>query len=231
MNLKCLPLKSFCMNGLCRLAVAAAPRATPSTVPLPVRSLGVVFRRGISRSSSSSSLALRQNSLGYPWHSKHPIQCSTGTDSVDFHGILGQFVRSSTTQASPAADISEGEKPKASTNKAQVSFDELRSLIQDNKVTLVDVREPEELQEKGCLPNCINIPLTKLKAALALSDEEFKQTYDKPKLQKDDINVIFYGLSSVKSSAAVEIAHKMGYKKSRHFPGGMEEWTQKHQKT
>lgn len=55
--------------------------------------------------------------------------------------------------------------------------------------------------------------VTKLKAALALNDEEFKQAYCKPKFQKDDAGVVFYGLSSVKSSAAVEIAHKMGFKK------------------
>lgn len=60
--------------------------------------------------------------------------------------------------ASPAADVSEGEKPKANVNKSQVSFDELKSLIVDGKVTLVDVREPEELQNTGYLPNCINIP-------------------------------------------------------------------------
>lgn len=60
--------------------------------------------------------------------------------------------------ASPAADVSEGEKPKANVNKTQISFDELKSLIVDGKVTLVDVREPEDLQNTGCLPNCINIP-------------------------------------------------------------------------
>lgn len=55
--------------------------------------------------------------------------------------------------------------------------------------------------------------VTKLKAALTMSDEEFTATYHTSKLQKDDANVIFYGLSSVKGSAAVEIAHKAGFKK------------------
>lgn len=67
-------------------------------------------------------------------------------------------------------------------------------------------------QRKSSLKDLV-VLVTKLKAALTMSDEEFTATYHTSKLQKDDANVIFYGLSSVKGSAAVEIAHKAGFKK------------------
>lgn len=227
MNLKLVHLKGVLGTRLCHLLSTEAVFQT--------RTVGAVSRVAV-RMFTSSSLVLRRD----PWDSSAPGS-SRCIASIAFGGkcslsqlspgFLSGFVRTSTTQASPAADVSEGEKPKANVNKTQISFDELKSLIVDGKVTLVDVREPEDLQNTGCLPNCINIPLTKLKTALALNDEDFKQLYNKAKLGKDDPNVVFYGLSSVKSSAAVEIAHKMGFKKSRHYPGGMEEWNQKHQKT
>lgn len=234
MNLRSVLLEAVYRHGLCQLS-GEASRAAPRAV-FPVRNL---LRRctGIRR-TSSSSLVLRPSI----WYPGDPGSSRLGAlyiglsgkcslTDVDSSVFWGQNVRNSTTQASPAADVAEGEKAKANVSKTQVSFDDLKSLIASGKVTLVDVREPEELKDVGGLPGCTNIPLTKLKAALALNDEEFKQAYCKPKFQKDDAGVVFYGLSSVKSSAAVEIAHKMGFKKSRHYPGGLEEWNKKNPKT
>ena len=49
---------------------------------------------------------------------------------------------------------------------------------------------------------------------MVLPDEEFQQTYKVKKPMLDESNlIVFYGLSSVKSSAALEILQKMGYKK------------------
>jgi len=55
--------------------------------------------------------------------------------------------------------------------------------------------------------------VTKLKASLQLDPEQFATQFGAAKPAKDGQNIVFYGLSSVKSTAAVEIAHKLGFKK------------------
>ena len=42
--------------------------------------------------------------------------------------------------------------------KADVSYEELLSVMEDGKVMLIDVREPKELEEVGSIPSAINIP-------------------------------------------------------------------------
>jgi len=55
--------------------------------------------------------------------------------------------------------------------------------------------------------------VTKLKVSLQLDPEQFALQFSASKPAKDGQNIVFYGLSSVKSTAAVEIAHKLGFKK------------------
>ena len=58
-----------------------------------------------------------------------------------------------------------------------------------------------------------SIPVQGLKKALQMTDEAFKEKYKAPKPQHKDTNIVFAGFKSVKSSAALEIAHKLGFKK------------------
>jgi hypothetical protein len=46
-----------------------------------------------------------------------------------------------------------------------------------------------------------------------MEDDLYASQYGVAKPNKDGSDVIFYSLSSVQSSAAVELAHKMGFKK------------------
>jgi len=55
--------------------------------------------------------------------------------------------------------------------------------------------------------------VTKLKASLQLDPEQFETQFGTTKPAKDGHNIVFYGFSSVKSTAAVEIAHKLGFKR------------------
>ena len=55
--------------------------------------------------------------------------------------------------------------------------------------------------------------VTKLKASLQLNPEQFEAHFGAMKPAKDGHNIVFYGFSSVKSTAAVEIAHKLGFKR------------------
>lgn len=51
-----------------------------------------------------------------------------------------------------------------------------------------------------------------LKCALDSSDAEFEQNYVVKKPQKKDSTIVFYGLCDIKGAAAVQLAHKLGYK-------------------
>lgn len=50
-----------------------------------------------------------------------------------------------------------------------------------------------------------------------MTDEEFSKHYKRSKPQKWDSGVIVYGLGPIKSSAALELVHKAGYKKYVHL--------------
>lgn len=39
-----------------------------------------------------------------------------------------------------------------------VNYEDVNTLKDDANVYVIDVREPSELQETGCIPNSINIP-------------------------------------------------------------------------
>ena len=52
-----------------------------------------------------------------------------------------------------------------------------------------------------------------LKKALQMPAAEFLEVYKFDKPQTTDTNIVFASLKSVKSSAALEIAHKLGFNK------------------
>lgn len=64
-----------------------------------------------------------------------------------------------------------------------------------------------------CVLYVHDCPVTKLKASLQLEPEQFETQFGATKPAKDGRDVVFYGFSSVKSTAAVEIAHKLGFKR------------------
>jgi len=105
-----------------------------------------------------------------------------------------------------------------------LSYEQFNALLESQDIVLIDVREPKEIENVRKIPNSINIPLAEIKEALQLPDESFTERYKCEKPQKHSTNLVFYGLCEVKSSAALELAYKLGFKKARHFPGGFEEW-------
>jgi len=106
--------------------------------------------------------------------------------------------------------------------KSEVSYDELVDLLRIGNITLVDVREPAELQTTGSMPQAINIPLNQLKNVLSC-DEQENPNED---VFCDKHAVVFCGLGNVKSITALEIARKHGLKNVRYYPGGYKEWVQ-----
>lgn len=46
-----------------------------------------------------------------------------------------------------------------------------------------------------------------------MTPESFSEQYKRSQPQKHDSNIVFYGFGPVKSTAALEIAHRSGFKK------------------
>jgi len=112
-----------------------------------------------------------------------------------------------------------------STKRTDLNYDDLCLAIDTKELQLFDVRDANEITDSPMLPNAVNIPLSSLKESLQLEPPAFELKYGVKKPELLSKNIVFYGFGSVRSSAAVEIAHKLGFKKARHYPGGLDEWS------
>ncbi|XP_045605194.1 uncharacterized protein [Procambarus clarkii] len=108
--------------------------------------------------------------------------------------------------------------------RTELDYEELRALQVAGDIALIDVRDPQELQNYGEIPGSLNIPLGKIKVALQLSKDEWEEEFHMEKPDQEDRNLVFYARGPNASSAAVEIAHRLGFKRSRHYIGGWEDY-------
>lgn len=110
----------------------------------------------------------------------------------------------------------------------ELTLEELKALMESKDLTLVDVREPEEVVKYGTLPGAVSIPLGQVTNALRMEENSFQEKFKCPKPLKHAQNLVFFGYASsglaVKSEAAVKMASRLGYKRARHYAGGMKEW-------
>lgn len=105
-----------------------------------------------------------------------------------------------------------------------ISITELKAMLTANNVQLFDVREPHELVETGKIACATNIPLRKVPEAFTMDPEEFEEQYNVKKPSKNDANIVFHCLAGVRSRAAMEAVHQIGFTKAKHYPGGFVEW-------
>lgn len=106
-----------------------------------------------------------------------------------------------------------------------ISIKELRAMLTAHNIQLFDVREPYELMETGKIACATNIPLRKVPEAFTMDPEEFEEEYNVKKPEKNDANIVFHCLAGIRSRAAMDAVHQIGYTKARHYPGGYMEWT------
>ncbi|XP_021372074.1 thiosulfate sulfurtransferase/rhodanese-like domain-containing protein 1 isoform X1 [Mizuhopecten yessoensis] len=111
--------------------------------------------------------------------------------------------------------------------RTDVNFDDIISLLGSGSLQLIDVREPSELVQQGEFPTALNIPLSCLKETLQLKEEHFTEMFNTSKPRQHDEDIVFVGFGPIKSNTALEIAHKMGFKKARQYAGGFKEWMEK----
>jgi len=116
-------------------------------------------------------------------------------------------------------------QPQIINRRTELDFEELRALQLSGDIALIDVRHPTELENYGEIPGAVKIPLCEVKTALQLSEGEWLSQFQMEKPDKHDRNLVFYARGPNASVAALEIAHRLGFKRSRHYIGGWEEYS------
>ncbi|XP_076066575.1 thiosulfate:glutathione sulfurtransferase-like isoform X1 [Oratosquilla oratoria] len=114
--------------------------------------------------------------------------------------------------------------PRTRRARTDLDYEELRTLMLSGEVQLIDVRHPEELRAYGEIPGSVNIPLCEIKSALQMSEAQWESQFLMPKPAKYERNLVFYARGPNAASTAVEIAHRLGFKSSRRYPGGWEDY-------
>lgn len=109
-----------------------------------------------------------------------------------------------------------------------ISITELKAMLTANNIQLFDVREPYELVETGKIACATNIPLRKVPEAFTMDADDFEEQYHVKQPKKNDVNIVFHCLAGVRSRAAMEAVHQIGFTKAKHYPGGYEEWSKLH---
>ncbi|GAA5859350.1 hypothetical protein JCM1840_004575 [Sporobolomyces johnsonii] len=106
----------------------------------------------------------------------------------------------------------------------KVTYDELKPITQspDDKILLIDVREPAEVA-LGSIPSSVNLPLSTFEKSLAMDEGDFTRTYGFHKPQKNQ-PMIFYCRAGVRAETAADLAKRAGYKNARNYEGSWLDW-------
>ncbi|XP_066469050.1 thiosulfate sulfurtransferase/rhodanese-like domain-containing protein 3 isoform X2 [Tiliqua scincoides] len=95
-----------------------------------------------------------------------------------------------------------------------VSYKELKDLLQSKTVFLIDVREKWEIGEYGKIPGSISIPLDDVVEALQMDPVHFKERYNQDMPSKSD-HLVFSCMAGVRSKQALAAARSLGFKSRR----------------
>ncbi|KAL2259706.1 hypothetical protein VTK26DRAFT_6519 [Humicola hyalothermophila] len=150
--------------------------------------------------------------------------------------VLAPFVATGVRQSAPVCATSPGRARGYSTesegnevpNKIW-DFEAVKKLTATTpkpSVTIVDVREPHELQESGKIPGAINIPITSAPDSFFISEDEFEDRFGHPR-PAPDAEVVFYCRAGVRSRAASELARQAGWTNVGEYPGSWNDWVAK----
>nr|XP_044991126.1 thiosulfate sulfurtransferase/rhodanese-like domain-containing protein 3 [Jaculus jaculus] len=104
-----------------------------------------------------------------------------------------------------------------------VTYKELKNLLNSKNIMLIDVRETWEILEHGKIPGSINIPLGELGEALQMNPRDFEERYHEVKPSTSD-SLVFSCLAGVRSKKALDTAISLGFRSARHYSGGWKEW-------
>ncbi|ORY64890.1 rhodanese domain-containing protein [Pseudomassariella vexata] len=108
------------------------------------------------------------------------------------------------------------------------TFEEIEALSSSKKrnATIIDTREPGELQQSGRIPGSVNIPITTSPDSFHISKDEFEDRFGFERPAQED-EVVFYCKAGVRARAAAGIAREAGWKKVGEYPGSWLDWAAK----
>ncbi len=106
----------------------------------------------------------------------------------------------------------------------------LKSLVDRNKVLLIDVRNRTELNEKGQIPGSVCLPLHEVDAAFdggRVSDQEFLERYGFPRPGPRREDVVLTCRSGRRVWAADRLLRRRGYERLRIYSGSFRDWVRR----
>ncbi len=95
---------------------------------------------------------------------------------------------------------------------------QVKAEIEKGNVTIIDIREPDEVKQNGAIPGAINAPRGMLEFYADAS-----LPYYKPEFKKEN-RIILQCASGGRSALAVVTLKQMGYTDVAHLDGGLKAW-------
>ncbi|KAK4236630.1 Rhodanese-like domain-containing protein [Achaetomium macrosporum] len=176
------------------------------------------------RVRAAAQLPLRQyhNHTSNPRHAVQLLQQSSTAYASRPSSLLSRVGPRLTTARSYYSTDAESKPSKI------WDFEALQELTTspNPSVTIIDVREPHELQGSGRIPGALNIPVGSAPDSFHISDEEFEDRFGYPR-PAPDAEVVFYCRAGVRSRAAAGLAREAGWKKVGEYPGSWLDWFEK----
>ena len=105
-------------------------------------------------------------------------------------------------------------------------FDELLTRVLADDVLLIDVRNRSELLDPGRIPNSLNVPLPELSAALAMTPDQFVDTYGFA-LPPPDREIVLTCRSGRRIQTAAALLIPAGYTDVRLFYDSFKGWVRR----
>lgn len=101
-----------------------------------------------------------------------------------------------------------------------LSVDQVARELDSEKVTLVDIREPDEVWSDGTIPGSIQAPRGMLEFYADPASPYYRPEFD------PSSRIILYCASGGRSALAVQTLRTLGYHDVAHLDGGLTAWTE-----
>jgi len=100
----------------------------------------------------------------------------------------------------------------------EISAEDAKSLVEDDAVVIVDIRDVRELQRDGKIPGSFHCPRGMLEFWIDPSSPYHKEIF------AEDKKFVFHCASGWRSALATEVAQRMGLKPVAHIDSGFSGW-------
>eukprot|EP00092_Neocalanus_flemingeri_P007587 GFUD01008189.1.p1 GENE.GFUD01008189.1~~GFUD01008189.1.p1 ORF type:complete len:117 (+),score=34.81 GFUD01008189.1:65-415(+) len=106
------------------------------------------------------------------------------------------------------------------------NFVKVKDALTENRLVLIDVRNPSEVSEHGKIPGSYNIPLTEVEEAFKLSSQEFEKKYGFHLPEKEANNIVTHCMKGGRAGKAQGVLTSLGYTSVHVYTGSFTDWKQ-----